>query len=173
MVSRLNKKEIDIFYPILTQRDNEFCFSCGKSPQELGVDKLEIHETRYERPLKSFNMKLYCHGCNHTIPKEIVETMVRDATPEHRVKLLKEFQFRKWALHECRENNNHYSYEELIDSGAYLFDLSTETVKRYMRPLMSKMGVFSKPMMWENDLHVFIKGHEPFSEENRQNLVRG
>lgn len=163
-MSNLSKKERDLYYPLLVLRDGEFCQLCRKTKDE--VDILEIHEVKYERPLNSSNMKLLCHGCNHKFPREIAEMTSREATPEHKVKILKEFEFRKWVWQTCKENNNHYSYDELINSGAYIFNLSTETTKRYLKPLMSLEGILSKPMMWQYDLHVFIKGHEPFMEQS-------
>ena len=161
----MNKKERDYYYPILVQRDGEFCQYCQRTKDEVG--DLIIHEIEYQRPLQSKNMKLLCRSCNQKFPREVVEMLSREATPEHRVKLLKEFEFRKWAMNQIQENNNHYEYDELIDSGAYVFDLSVATTKRYMKPLMSNEGPFSKPMAWNGELHVFIKGREPFMEETK------
>ena len=164
-MSHMNKKEHDHFYPILKQRDGEFCQACQRTKDEVG--ELIIHEIEYQRPLQSKNMKLLCRSCNMKFPREIVEMLSREATPEHRVKLLKEFEFRKWAMNQIQNNNNHYEYEELIDSGAYVFDLSVATTKRYLKPLMSKEGPFTKPMACNGELHVFIKGKEPFMEETK------
>ena len=164
-MSNLNKRERDHFYPILKQRDGEFCQCCQKTKDEVG--ELIIHEIEYQRPLQSKNMKLLCRSCNMKFPRQIVELLSREATPEHKVKLLKEFEFRKWVMNLIQNNNNHYEYDELIDSGAYIFDLSTATTKRYMKPLMSKEGPLTKPMAWNGELHVFIKGREPFMEETK------
>ena len=110
-------------------------------------------------------MKFLCRSCNQKFPREIVELLSREATPEHQIKLLKEFEYRKWVMNKILNNNNHFSYDDLIDSGAYIFDLSVATTKRYLRPLMSPEGPFTKPMAWSGELHVFRKGKEPFMEE--------
>ena len=66
-MSNLNGKEIDFFYKKLTARDFEVCSLCQKTPFELNVDKLEIHETKYERPLKVEHMKLMHYEYEHRL----------------------------------------------------------------------------------------------------------
>lgn len=160
-MSNLNKKEREKFYELLVQRDGEYCQLCGKTKKEAAI--LEIHETKYDRPLQINNMKLLCHGCNHNPSLTKSEIYQRDPTPEHKKNIEKEPFFRQWLYGKLLENNYHYPYDEVIDSGAYVCGVSTETIKRYLRPLMSDEGYLSKPMASQSgELHVYIKGKEPF-----------
>lgn len=161
MASQLNKTERDRFYPELVRRDGEFCQYCQRTRTEVGI--LEIHETKYERPLKLENMKLFCHGCNHLnlFSKQTIQA-AENATPEHKKNMIKEPYFRQWILGKMYENNYHYPLDEIIDSGAYIVGVSTETIKRYLRPLCSDDGPFTKPIGWaDGNLHIFVKGKEP------------
>ena len=62
MTSQLNKRERDHFYPMLCLRDGAFCQLCQKTESEVSI--LQIHEIKYERPLRIENMKLICPSCN-------------------------------------------------------------------------------------------------------------
>ncbi len=159
-MGNLSKKERDRFYPLLVHRDGEICQLCRKTIEESGM--LVIHEIKYERPLSNDNMKLLCLSCNRKLTSKALNIQ-RDGSPEYKKNIEKEPLFRKFVTEKLLENNFHYSYDELIDSGAYRCDISTETAKRYMRPLMSEDGPLSKPMGAQNgELHVWIKGHEPY-----------
>ncbi len=160
MASNLNKTERDKFYVRLCERDGEFCQYCQRTKSEVGI--LEIHEIRYERPLRIDNMKLFCHGCNHLniFSKENINSV--NATPEHKKNMVKEPYFRQWVLGKMYENNYHYPLDEIIDSGAYTIGVSTETIKRYLRPLCSLDGPFTQAIAWaDGALHIFVKGKEP------------
>lgn len=160
-MSNLSKRERDWFYPQLIARDGEFCQLCHKTKSEVSL--LEIHETKYERPLKLENMRILCHGCNHllSLRKERIESV--NATPEHKKNMEKEPLFRNWILGLLQEHNFHYELDEIIDSGAYTIGVSVETIKRYLRPLCSSDGPFTKPIAWaDGTLHIFMKGKEPY-----------
>lgn len=161
-MGNLNKRERDKFYPMLVQRDGEYCQACGKTLAEAGV--LIIHEIAYNRPLKIDNMKLACMSCNTKLSR-ISGVNRRDETPEFHKNLIKEPLFKKFVIERLMENNFHYSYDDLIDSGAYICDISTETSKRYLRKMMSENGPLTKPMGSQNgELHVYVKGKEPYME---------
>ena len=165
MTSKLNKKERDYYYPLIAQRDGEFCQLCQRTKDEVKI--LEIHEIKYERPLKLENFKFLCHACNHlqTISKENIDAV--NATAEHKKNMVKEPYFRQWVLGKMMENNYHYAMDEIIDAGAYMVGVSTETIKRYLRPLCSEDGPFTKPIGWaDGNLHIFVKGHEPNYSSN-------
>ena len=159
-MTRLNKKERDYFYPLICQRDGEYCQLCQKTKDQVSI--LQIHELKYERPLRLDNMKLLCPSCNRIsdLSKEKIDSV--NATPEHKKNMVKEPYFRQWVLGKMYENNYHYELDEIIDSGSYIIGVSTETIKRYLKPLCSEEGCFSKPIAWaDGNLHIFVKGHEP------------
>lgn len=166
-MSRLNGREIERIYPILVRRDGEICQFCQKSIDELGVDKLEIHEIKYERPLRPINMKLLCHGCNNR--KEFTKSNItgtREMTPEHQVNRKNKKQFRIWMWHLLQENNHHYSYEDLVGSAAYLFDVETVTIERWIKPLISSYGPYKKePFGLTGEEHIIVKGKNFSMEE--------
>ena len=160
MTSQLNKRERDHFYHELCKRDGAFCQLCQKTESEVSI--LQIHEIKYERPLKIENMKLLCPSCNRIdeLSKEKIDTT--NASAEHKKNLIKEPYFRQWIIGKMYENNYHYQLDEIIDSGAYVVGVSTETIKRYLHPLCSEEGPFSKPIAWaDGNLHIFVKGREP------------
>jgi len=141
----LNKRQIDTIYSKLVQEYGEVCSYCQKTTEELGVLKLEIHHTDYQdnKPLEIVNKRLMCHGCNHLeIFRKAEINSERAHTPEHRVKLDREHGFRNWMWDKLQNNNHHYSYEEIVASGAYQFDVSIITIKRWIIPLVSEDGAF-------------------------------
>ena len=160
MTSQLNKRERDHFYPMLCKRDGAFCQLCQKTEAEVSI--LQIHEIKYERPLRVENMKLLCPSCNRIdeLSKEKIDST--NASAEHKKNLIKEPYFRQWLIGKMYENNYHYQLDEIIDSGAYVVGVSTETIKRYLHPLCSEEGPFTKPIAWaDGNLHIFVKGREP------------
>ena len=159
-MGNLSKQERDKFYPLLVQRDGELCQYCRKTIDEVGL--LVIHEVTYERPLKVHNMRLFCLSCNAKLRRATGEVQ-RDATPEYKKNLIKEPLFKKYVLEKIMENNFHYSYDDLIDGGAYHCDISIETAKRYLRKMMSPEAALTKPMASQNgELHCYMKGKEPY-----------
>ena len=159
-MGNLSKKERDKYYPLLVQRDGEICQLCRKTITEVGI--LAIHEVAYDRPLKLHNMRLFCLSCNQKIRRATGEVQ-RDATPEYKKNMVKEPLFKKYVTEKIMENNFHYSYDDLIDGGAYICDISTETAKRYLRKMMSPEGALTKPMASQNgELHCYMKGKEPY-----------
>jgi len=142
----LNKRQIDTIYGLLVKEYGEFCSYCQKTPQELGVVRLEIHHTDYqefENSLTIRNKRLMCHGCNHLeIFRKSEINSERAYTPEHKVKIDRERGFRRWMWDKVQTNNHHYSYDEIVASGAYQFDVSIITIKRWIMPLVSEDGAF-------------------------------
>lgn len=166
-MSNLNKKERDYFYPLLVKRDGEFCSYCMKTLSELNLPKLEVHEIVYERPLKIRNMRLLCHSCNHLemFSKKIIKEM-RDYLPEHKISLEKRPIFLKWLSNYMAEHNWHIELDEAVNSGAYITGMHVQTIKNWIRPLISEEGPFIR---WPNSLgtdSIYVKGREPHTEED-------
>lgn len=153
----MNKREIDIFYPRLVQRDGEFCSFCQKTPFELGVDKLKIHEIKYERPLKLANMRLFCHACNCKSEFSKENIGERPETPEYKVSRQIKPLFLEWLAGEMQKGNWHITYTEAIAGGALYTGRSITTIKNWLYPLLyAKNSPYS---LWGDD--IYLRGHEP------------
>ena len=157
-MSNLNGKEIDFFYKKLTARDFEVCSLCQKTPFELNVDKLEIHEMKYERPLKAENMKLLCHGCNHIsdLTKENINGF-REETPEFRVRMTVRPIFLEWLSKKIQVNNWHITYQEAVAGGSLYTGRSVQAVKNWLYPLYAAED--SPYILWGDKL--YLRGREP------------
>lgn len=159
-MSNMSKLQRDNYYPQLVERDGEFCRMCCKLLDEIGI--LEIHHINGDNSDNRLeNMLLLCHGCNHRIPKAQQAVSQRDYTPEHKKNLEKEPLFEKWLYGKLMENNWHYELDEVIDSGAYVCNVSVETIKRYLRKLTSKEGPYTTKANTYGQMHVWLKGKEP------------
>jgi hypothetical protein len=157
-MSRLNGREIDFYYPKITKRDFEVCSLCQKTCFELNVDKLEIHEIKYERPLKLSNMKLLCHGCNHIsdLNKENIDGF-REETPEFRIRMTVRPIFLEWLSKKMQEGNWHITMVEAVAGGSLYTGRSVQAVKNWLFPLYAAKD--SPYTLWGDSL--YIRGREP------------
>lgn len=159
MPGRLNKREIDLYYPALIIRDGEYCRLCGSMPSELKVDKLEIHEIKYERPLRLVNMCILCHGCNHlqTLNKEnieggeVVPVTYRASRVIHPIFL--EFVSTKMQ----NSIKDGCDYNKLLADACLYTGMRKQTIQNWLFPLYE--GETSPYIMWGDRL--YLKGREP------------
>lgn len=158
-VSRMNGREIAFYYPRLILLTGEYCLICGKTPEELGVKKLEIHEIRYERPLKIANMKLLCHGCNHLeiLSKENIDGR-EDAPAIYRVSKERHPIFLEWISGEMMKNvNQGCEFSSLVADASLYTGMRRQTIVNWLKPLFE--GKTSPYILWGGVLH--IRGREP------------
>ncbi len=159
-MSRLNGREIDFYYPRLVKRDGEYCQLCNKTVLDLSVEKLEIHEIKYERPLKMENMKLLCHGCNHKeyLNRENIDSLTgRDAPVEYKMsRKIKPF-FLEWLTGKMQTNNYHMPYKQIVKGGSYYTGMHVQTIKNWLDPLLDHPE--SPYITWGDE--VYLKGKEP------------
>lgn len=159
-MSNMNKQQRDFLYPQLVSRDGEFCRMCTKLKDEVGI--LEIHHVNGDDSDNRLeNLLFLCHGCNHRIPRAQQAVTQRDYTPEHKKNIEKEPLFGKWLYGELMKSNWHYSLDEAIDSGAYVCDVSVESIRRYLRKLTSKAGPYTTKANRYGEMHIWLKGKEP------------
>ncbi len=156
----MNKKEIDFFYPRLVVRDGEYCRLCAKTPSELGVDKLEIHEIIHTRPLDIEKMLILCHGCNN-LNELNVENLEGDRTetPEFKVKRTYRPIFLEYLASEMMKNVNKdgCDFEEIVADGAYLTGRSKQTIINWLYPLYK--GTKGPYIEWGGRL--YLRGKQP------------
>ena len=164
ILSSLNKRERDHYYPLLVARDGEYCNHCQKTLSDLqdtyhnSASLLEIHEIYYSRPLKLKNMRLFCHGCNHLeiFNKKNIDSM-RSETPEYATRRKQRPKFIQWLTGELELGHGKISYDEAIGGGALYADVSTQTIKNWIYPLIhareGTLTIFGE--------YLCIRGNEP------------
>jgi len=172
-LSNLNSIEIKELYSELVRLgEGDFCPLCCKTLTELGVDKLELHEIRYRRPLYIKNFRLLCHGCNHKLElrKKTIEKY-SSITAEHKKADAAYPLFIRWLEGEILkpENNNHLPYDRTISQAAYEigmkltnYPLSTETIKRYLDPLCDHpTSPYVTRADNNNQFEIWVRNKEP------------
>lgn len=159
MYSRMNKREIDFYYPSIILRDGEYCRLCGQTPKELTVDKLEIHEIRYERPLRLDDMVLLCHGCNNikSLNRENIiggEELPTIFKMSRDVKLI----FKEWISTEMQNAlKDGCNYDQLVADASLYTGMSIQTIKNWLYPLWR--GKTSPYIEWGGQL--YLRGRQP------------
>ncbi len=154
----------DWLYPQIVDRDSTTCcFRCGKDPAPGKINEIH-HFNGDDTDNRLENVCLLCHGCNNLklLQKKNLPVSRRDYTPEHKKNLEKEPFFRKWLQGKVESNNFHYSYDYVIDEGAYIVDVSPETIKRYLSKICNHP---SAPYVTESGhagiMEVWLVGHQP------------
>lgn len=164
MPGRLNKREIDLYYPALVIRDGEYCRLCGQTPNELKVDKLEIHEIKYERPLKIDNFCILCHGCNNleTLNKENIEGGEREPLIFRRSRIIHPI-FLEYISNEMQKSiKDGCDYQTLLADLVLYTGMRKQTIQNWLFPLYA--GSTSPYIMWGD--RFYLKGREPRGIQN-------
>ena len=157
-----NRKQRSYYWSLLVERNGiDLCIRCGNSGEIIHHVNGDETDNRIE------NMDILCHSCNKlkSLQKKYLPVSRRDYTPEHKKNLVKEPLFRKWLEGKLFENNFHYPLDDVIDEGAFIVDVSTETIKRYLSkltdhpssPYVTHAGRFGQIEVW-------IKDKEPKEE---------
>ena len=131
----------------------------GKMPDELRIDKLEIHEIKYERPLKIENFCLLCHGCNHLqiLNKENIEggepvpITYKTSRTIHPVFL--EYVSGKML----KAIKDGCDYNALLADAILYTGMRKQTIQNWLYPLY---GGFDSPYILWGD-RIYLKGREP------------
>jgi len=159
VISRLNKREHDFYYPSLVIRDGEYCRLCGLMPNELNVDRLEIHEIFYERPLKLTNMCLLCHSCNHikVLNKENIEG--GETVPvNYKASRVVHPIFLEFISNKMQNAiKDGCDYLTLLADTILYTGMRKQTIQNWIFPLFH--GTDSPYIMWGDRL--YLKGREP------------
>lgn len=142
-MSNMNSRERNFVYPLIAQRDGEFCKGCGKLANETKEGFLCIdHKDNDNNNNKIDNLQLLCRACNYLKNPRNQRTLEeRPATPEMKKGERMEKHFRNW-LFGIVTTNHKWLLEDVIDSGAEITGGSTETIKRYVRKCISEAGMY-------------------------------
>jgi hypothetical protein len=156
----MNGREDAFYYPRLLILYPEVCLMCGKTPMQLGVEKLEIHEIKYERPLKLSNMRFLCHGCNNIkeLNKENVVGGTETAPAIYQISKDRHPYFLEFVAGEMMNNiNNGCEFQTLVADACLYTGMKWQTVINWMKPLW--IGKNCPYILWGDVL--FLKGKEP------------
>lgn len=158
-MSNLNKREHDIWYPLMIHEYGCWCYMCQKSPlaktPDLFCPRLLIHEIKYERPLKLENMRPLCDVCNQQIHPERPEKFKREMTPELAINRAKEGPARQYIINRILLDGSE-SYNKIVNAAAEKVGVSTKTIETYMDKLTSDEG-----RLIEQFGTVYMRGYEP------------
>ena len=159
-MSRLNKREHDMFFPQMIVKYGNFCYLCQKTPlakdKTMYCKRLLIHEIKYERPLKLEFMRPLCDSCNQEIhpPKE-EKLDEKQMKPELKINRKNEPRARQYMINrilldgECDKNR-------LVNACSEKVGASIKAVESYLDKLTSDEG-----KLVENFGTVYLKGYEP------------
>lgn len=131
-------------------------------PFELKTPKLEIHEIKYERPLKLENMILLCHGCNHleVLSKENIEGG-EQAPQVYRVSRKVHPIFLEYVSSQMQKSiKDGCDYITLLADAVLYTGMRKQTIQNWFFPLYE--GSNSPYIMWGDRL--YLKGREPRSK---------
>lgn len=140
-MSNMNSRQRDYYYPMIKERDGEYCRGCGKAAQDTNEKFLVIdHKDNNNFNNDPNNLQFLCRTCNyHKNPR--LKPEERPQTPEMKKGERMEKHFRSW-LFGMVTTNHKWLLEDVIDSGAEITGGSTETIKRYVRKCVSEAGMY-------------------------------
>jgi len=153
MNGRTRKKQ----YDFLCKRDGEYCKMCGKLPWEgqLVIDHIDNDNSNNSLN----NLQILCRGCNYVKnPRKgpldmCVSSNTKDSLVINRSK---EPKFREYVYMEL-DAKGVLVYDDIINSGAEIIEVSPETTKRYIRKMCSKQGKLEIFMDWDGASLVYSK----------------
>lgn len=159
-MSRLNKREHDMFFPQMIVKYGNFCYLCQRTPlsndKEMYCKRLLIHEIQYERPLKLENMRPLCDVCNQMIhppkPEELNEKQMK---PELKINRANEPRARQYIINRILLDGE-CDYNKLVAAAAEKVGASTKAVESYMDKMVSDEG-----KLIETFGTVYLRGYEP------------
>lgn len=158
-------------YPKLQKKWPEVCSNCQKACEELNIPEydpftgrggLQIHHTRYDVALDDTEYQRFmCHACNHLqeFSYAELEKYNRELSASMHKNLDAHKIFQEWFAHEIPENNYRMSMDDAIGSGAYISGAHVSTVAKWLIPLYSKAGPFSRAHINGVD-SIYLKGKD-------------
>ena len=170
MIVHLNKRQHDELYPKVVEKQGglEFCNGCGLSLRQLQLwDReplLVIDRIDNTGDYRLENCQLLCKSCNkkkNPIKPRIFE---RAITPEMIKNMKGEPMFRRWLCGEILKRR-HIPYEEAVGSGAEFCELSTETIKRYLKKMLSQTGSYELGWASGGSVDIYEKGDAPDQDD--------
>lgn len=155
----MNKDTHDKLYPLIIDRDGEFCRGCGKLSFETKESKLLIdHKDNDSSNNILSNLQLLCRSCNYfKNPKEdLSEIEERELSPEMKKNEVMEKEFRRWIFGYVSENLT-ILVEDAIYSGAEIIQGSPESTRRYIKKMRSKAGMYEIVQLQDSKKYLRFK----------------
>lgn len=143
-MANMNKDTHDKLYPILKQRDGEYCRGCGKLLAEIKEDQFLIdHKDNDNSHNELSNLQFLCRSCNYfKNPKsEQTELDELEISSELKKGEIMENEFRKWVFGRVMLEGN-LLVEEALYSGAEIIKGSPVTTQRYVKKMKSPAGLY-------------------------------
>src|SRR5690242_10513692 len=129
-MSNMNKRQHDYWYPQLMKKHHgEFCAGCGihkikTTEKRILIDHIDNNDTHNTLD----NLQFLCRSCNRI--KNPSKKFIPDKpmTYSEFKNLEGEPKFRSWLFNYVLDNCR-IEFDEAVDSGAEICELSTETIK--------------------------------------------
>lgn len=156
----MNKKQHDFFKPQIIERNaTDLCIRCG-NPGEV------IHHINGDDSLNElWNLDWLCRSCNKlkrlqkkNLP---VSTIAYQISAAHKKNLEAEPKFRRWLMGKMLSNNGHYPERFVYKEGAFVCDISIETVRKYLEKLCDHPQSPYITAPGSDGTEVYLKEKEP------------
>ena len=156
----MNGKTRKKLYMRIAERDGEFCRNCEKLPSkgQLVIDHIDNNNDN-----NSFdNYQLLCRACNYKKnPRRPLDQCVSESEKVRKdsisINRSKEPKFREWVYTEIVGSESSIFWDDLVSSGAEYFKMSIESAKRYLRKMVSKVGLLERVPSWDKGFIVRYK----------------
>lgn len=142
----MNKRTRDILYPIISQRDGDYCKCCGKLPREANL--VLDHKDNDNTNNSHTNLQILCRACNYmkNPRKEPLDMCVSENEDKVKGSCLLKSEisqpiFREFILEEIDNTDcQMIEWKDAIDMGAEKANISQTTAKRYLEKMITKYG---------------------------------
>lgn len=161
-MSNMNSTQRKYWYPkIVIKQGGEYCFGCGIDIEKMDEKLLMIdHIDNNNKNNIIENLQLLCRACNRIKNPHRSQTFERAMTPEMLVNRKGEPRFRKW-LFDFVLREHFIKWDEAINSGAEICQMSREAIKSYLFKCTSNAGIYDKVLEdEEGDKLVYFKGED-------------
>jgi len=156
-MTRMNSRQRKKYYALLVKRDKEKCARCGATPPEkkLVIDHIDNDDDNNDLG----NLQLLCRSCNYLknprkqplddVSECVNENMSKreDLAPrtELEINRAKEPRFRQFLGDSIKESPDRTVEEkEVVNSGAFVCEISPITAQRYLNKLCSSAGPYQR-----------------------------
>lgn len=191
--SRFNKRELDIVYSYLSERDGNECAICHKSPEQgkLQVDHVDGNKRRHfhqnlqllcasDNSKKNSRGKSHKKGVDYAHTDIHTHTLKKSQTEEDKPKArsleflknsIAEPKFRHWIKNYMQDKVK-APYRELVDGGAEIAGVQVERAEKYLRKMCSVTGRFILLKDEQDGIQYVLwkSNYSPFKEHQKKFL---
>lgn len=161
----MNKASREKWIKFLIKRDGFNCQICKRSLDTVNkyiVDHIDNTEHNDKDDVIGGNLQLLCHPCNisKNPPYSNLGNLDVQYTASMKMFNTKSRLFSQWLWDRIQIDKS-VGYDDAVESGAEICRCSTETIKRYIRPLCSSVGDFERAMDEYGQERIYEKGKSP------------